>query len=592
MHILKNLYPFKGTEGYNYDLQIDGSTIRIVSGEEIFSEEEMEEVASKLSAYIENNNLSRFYDLAHIDTDLFKKMKEYIDKKVSQEKGINEGAPVTTRLDISIKDIRKAPKSVQNDFLTKKVEIQEKLDGTKLSIIRTDTPYDKDHPEKNWIVAYKNSIITPGEIEGISDEQVQKSSGFAQYKFVWDQLRLAHPNLSRVKRNTEFFCEFIMKKATLTRQYEKFKHTLYLIGYAKINSIRVSGLKVTTSVGPLENEDNEYYAKIFRFNLPPVLFRGTLDSYSNLISGCTSQAVASYFVRKQKELHFEHKDEIFDQICDILLSIDSELGGKTEGVVIKIGDDYYKILQSDQHDKATRLEIKKKYGALDRDAENLYWEKVKQQALKIINNIKAESPQQKIKEYSKIVYKTTEFDGQNENKTVQQKQDDLFTTGKILLSDMTSNMKNSVFIGKMRILTLAHYRIIENMIQESDNAAVCLVSGRNSEIPQITRLSMLRKCFPNITIIEVPTGNIQNIAKLLPWQITQLYCGTDRVNDYRPVAEKQHIKIIEIKRTDDDISATKVVQAIRDNDFEAFKSMTPKQVWGMFEELKGILGNK
>jgi citrate lyase synthetase len=103
---------------------------------------------------------------------------------------------------------------------------------------------------------------------------------------------------------------------------------------------------------------------------------------------------------------------------------------------------------------------------------------------------------------------------------------------------------------------------------------------------------MLRKCFPNITIIEVPTGNIQNIAKLLPWQITQLYCGTDRVNDYRPVAEKQHIKIIEIKRTDDDISATKVVQAIKDNDFEVFKSMTPKQVWGMFEELKGILGNK
>jgi len=491
-----------------------------------------------------------------------------------------------TRLDISLKDIRKASPSVKQQFISTKIKISEKFDGVKITILRLDTPYDKANPSKNWVVAYKNNIITADEVQEIDDETVVSSTGFAQYKFVWKMLQAAHPSLSKVKRKTEFFFEFIMKKSTLTRQYDKFKHALYLIGYSPVSSIKISGLKVNTTDSTLLTQQNEYFAKIFKANLPPVLFYGTMDSYTNIIEGCTSHIVAAKFANIQKELTYTNVDDTVNTLAKAVLDIESELGGTTEGVVIDIGGDLYKITQADQYDKEKRLEIKKSYGALDKDKENIYWEEIKQEAYKIINTIKTESVILQVKELSKIVYSLKEINAKNDKKTITQKQDDLFTTAKILLTSMTSDMKNAIFIGKMRVITTAHYSIISEMLRTSDNVAVCLVTGKTQQIPQMIRFKMLMDCFPNIKILEIPSGNIQNIAKLLPWQITELHCGTDRFNDYKDIASKLHIKLVEIKRHDSDVSATKVIDAIKNNEEDIFKALTPKEVWKYFEQLK------
>ena len=83
-------------------------------------------------------------------------------------------------LDVSIKHLKK---EINNDkkalnFVNKRLYVEEKIDGTKLVIIRTDKD-DKDKWYNNWIVAYKGNILYPEEFSYLSDkekENIKKSS--------------------------------------------------------------------------------------------------------------------------------------------------------------------------------------------------------------------------------------------------------------------------------------------------------------------------------------------------------------------------------------------------------------------------------
>ena len=72
-------------------------------------------------------------------------------------------------LDISIKALDKSITSKKKaiDFIKKHVRVVEKIDGTKLTLIRNDEPFDPDDYTKNWIVSYKGRIIYPTEFKGL-----------------------------------------------------------------------------------------------------------------------------------------------------------------------------------------------------------------------------------------------------------------------------------------------------------------------------------------------------------------------------------------------------------------------------------------
>ena len=75
--------------------------------------------------------------------------------------------------------------------------------------------------------------------------------------------------------------------------------------------------------------------------------------------------------------------------------------------------------------------------------------------------------------------------------------------------------------------------------------------------------------------------------------------GTDRMKQYGFQVDKPAYRedlnvrsdfgLYEIKRGDENISATKVRNAMLDDDFKAFKSMTPKGIHGMYNDLKNRL---
>lgn len=87
-------------------------------------------------------------------------------------------------------------------------------------------------------------------------------------------------------------------------------------------------------------------------------------------------------------------------------------------------------------------------------------------------------------------------------------------------------------------------------------------------------------------IILVKNADIVKAAEVLRgkgYEIRSWSCGTDRVDSYKKMAEKYADKaglpadfeVIEIKRGDDDESATKLRQALRDDDKTTFFRMFP-----------------
>ena len=76
-------------------------------------------------------------------------------------------------LDISIEnaDKIKNKEAFLNDFY----RVEEKFDGTKLTIFRNDRDWVDDY-EENWVIAFKNQILYGGEFESTDRDKTKKFS--------------------------------------------------------------------------------------------------------------------------------------------------------------------------------------------------------------------------------------------------------------------------------------------------------------------------------------------------------------------------------------------------------------------------------
>ena len=192
-------------------------------------------------------------------------------------------------LDISIKELRKAITSSKkaSEFIRKHVKVVEKVDGTKLTIIRNDSPFDPNDYTKNWLVAYKGNIIYPtefGGLEGREKEIKSQALGTSQYKFVHDHLKKIHPDTGSIPKNTEFFIEFVQNKPTVTRDYAR-KHGMFLVGFGPSTHADVRGQLLTTSSFSDDPKKLEEYRNILQLGSFPVVFDGNFSSRQSIYDG-------------------------------------------------------------------------------------------------------------------------------------------------------------------------------------------------------------------------------------------------------------------------------------------------------------------
>lgn len=487
----------------------------------------------------------------------------------------------TNQLDISILNINKYLTSGKRKeyFLYNPCKIEQKTDGIKVTLIKTQ---NTNNNLKDFVVAYKGNIIYPQEFEYSSIQKIKLNSiNTSQFKIFFEHLK--KQDLSQIPLDTEFFIEFACKKPTLSSNYTK--HGFVLLAYSKTSySIKFGKLK--SNPVSFNTQNREKYAKIFKINTPRVLFEGTLALFERGIKSTELQAI---YNKEKNSLSIDNIDDYISKISKMFLAIESPFGGPEEGVVITFKDLLLKIQQDYQVDQVARKAIKAKFQEDSLELENQYWKNVRSISLELYSQL-PQITEKRIPVILEILSKKLKYLKnlpKHSKKNDLQILDDIQTTTKDIIIKRIKGNNNFLFLGKFRILTQAHYNIIKFGLKNFDNGVVCVVSSKDTRDFEDLRIEMLKKCFPDIEIIKHSTGHIGSIIRKSPININSIICGTDRYADYtRQLQNYPDISVTEVPRTDEDISATKIIENL--NNYAYFCLKTPKEIHSLYNKIKSI----
>jgi cytidyltransferase-like protein len=153
-----------------------------------------------------------------------------------------------------------------------------------------------------------------------------------------------------------------------------------------------------------------------------------------------------------------------------------------------------------------------------------------------------------------------------------------------------------LFVGRFQPLTKAHIHIIEQISNENDRGIIFLVKANkknsvNNPFNEDLQRNMINEVIPsNIDVVTLPSAYFVDYINTLPNDEFTIYAGTDRVESYSRFSKyMEHEKTLEVKevtRTDEDISATKVREALKSDDYSTFETLIDERVHKYFEVLK------
>ena len=540
-------------------------------------------------------------------------LKNYIKKSLLK---INEAQ--LTHLHMSIlaaskwltSDKRKA------DFLTSPVIVEMKSDGVHLTAFKKGSTGDF---MKDWIIAYKGNILYPEEFDFAANSTIkQKSIGASQFKIALDHFKEIAPKVARkIPVGTELFIEYLIKKPTLMSNYKR-NHRMILIGYTKSDYDKKKAKvgKLITKPGPMENEKRSEYAEILGIDEPLVIFEGILGSKLTFEKGIKNKQLKQIYQEFSPAMHWDNPDLLIDDIRQIFLAVESRYGGKEEGVVIfLLGSGSYKykgksvqailkFQQEYQLSKEDRLKKKLQFKADNIEDENQYWKNVKLAALEIVNKINDfDKPLNDLLKEVALSLKNYRPDFSHPKKDVLNIKDDIQLTAKQLIIKKLPGNDNGLIIGRFQPLTLGHKKMIDTALEQCDNVYICIIKGKKSEkdknpLPLELQEEMLKEVYKSkigkkLFIISAQTGNLITIINKTKDNINKVFAGTDRVQAYKKQLERSlDVNVVEIKRSDDDISATQVRNAIKNDDYETFKKLVPKQIVKYWDVLKKYIKSK
>ena len=396
-------------------------------------------------------------------------------------------------MDISIRNLKKyvfEPKSEglrqarAKEIVNSNMIVTEKVDGTKLTLVRTNTPYDADDCSKNWIVAYKGAILSAKEFAHLDNKGKADISGtsvgIGQYALVFDHLKKINTKADRLPASTEYSVEFAQNKDTLTRTYTN-KGGMFLRSYAKVNYRIVAG-ELHTVVQGAEITDYEAVknmADFLEIATFPVFYRGKLTKLGLIRT--------PWLATKLADVDWNNPLEILSRFSDAVLAVPSSLGGTTEGVVMKLANgEFFKLIQADQYDAEVRGAKKEMY-KLDPEAATAYFQQIRVliQNVFAIVGIEGKSAEDIISDTNFYISKhATELNKffstlqtiANGKKNLVQINDDVHDTIRLLVSKEKLLGRGTKSLGLVPMagkpLHLGHWKLIEKAAGENDGVVI------------------------------------------------------------------------------------------------------------------------
>ena len=390
-------------------------------------------------------------------------------------------------LDISIKNLKtfvtkpilattQLRKAV--DVLSHRALIQEKIDGTKLTLIRTED----DHIDyvDNWIVSYKGQILHRREFVHITPiawhEIRTESTGISQYVEVFKYLAKLGDKVMSIPHSTEFSIEFVQDKDTITRTYSD-TGDLFLRSMAKVKYFVNNGQLISTPITDevTDTECVRQMAELLGLRSFPVIFDGGLSTEDAFRSGIKNDELRKTF--DSTDIDWNDPVDVIRKLENMFLSVGSVLGGVTEGVVLKLDDGrFFKFVQADQYDLTVR-NAKKDQHRMSVEKESMYFTSVRCFAKTALDNIDLKRPDDVVlAEALKLLYKSTSRCLPiHSKKNAIQRWDDVHETLRLLLSK-TRLLSGCDTLGIVPIggkpFHLGHWKLIQLAANENDRVII------------------------------------------------------------------------------------------------------------------------
>lgn len=159
-----------------------------------------------------------------------------------------------------------------------------------------------------------------------------------------------------------------------------------------------------------------------------------------------------------------------------------------------------------------------------------------------------------------------------------------------------NKIPTNIIVGRFQPLTDGHMKCIETAWKELKiGTVICIIDtpdekvdlrhpfSTNILLPIYNDLKLTYKYINDIVVVK--NADIVKIGELLndKYEIKSWTCGTDRIDSYTKMTDNykkqaglpDDFQIIEVKRGDDDISATRVRKALVNGDIKTFNKLTP-----------------
>ena len=159
--------------------------------------------------------------------------------------------------------------------------------------------------------------------------------------------------------------------------------------------------------------------------------------------------------------------------------------------------------------------------------------------------------------------------------------------------------KPAIIIGRFQPLTKGHLKLILEAKRKGLEPVLCMIDTKKTDErkPWDSRFLLDLYTEPmkklGFRIVLVKSADIVEIGKVIP-NIRAWFCGTDRYKDYARMVDKYgkdagldpEFELVEIPRSDEDISATKCREAIVEGDFKTFSNFYIYPDKEVFNKLK------
>ena len=358
---------------------------------------------------------------------------------------------------------------------------------------------------------------------------------------------------------------------------------MILIGYshnAKID--QKSDFRLYTKKSELDQKQNAHYADILKVDLPMPIFKGKMNSFDNLKEGIEHSHLRTLINQKRDRLSTlyekENWEELYREIKGMFLDIPSFYGGKMEGVIIKdtSTNKTYKFLQDDQHDEETRNKKKNK-SRMSREEENAYFNEIRMIADEILSDVGFEGSFSEVMKKAVSKINSYEFSKKlHAKKNDHQVREDIHLTLKLKYEKLKDGWAG--IIGKFRIVTKEHVKMIEYALDKYKGVSLMIVAGqRDNQLVQ-ENIKILEEIFKDkpIEFFTSATGNFVNLENKTKNPIAAYICGPDREKDYQKQLDNaNNDAILDLydggKR--EDVSASKAEEALQRHDITTLKKI-------------------